>query len=73
MGLSTTLFKAADGEVVDADTLRKFLEISHKDTPIMLKIGDTLVAVREIRHVFGDPGTPVMKVLVPVDFVITSK
>ena len=73
MGLSTTVLKLDPGVRLDAATLARFLSISHPDTPIVIKIGDALVEVREIRQVTTNPGEPVLKVLVPVDFSFTTK
>lgn len=73
MGLSHTLLKLEPGSALGAGTLRKFLEISCDDTPVKLKIGDVLVDVREVRQVSTEPGEPILKVLVPVDFPLTTK
>jgi hypothetical protein len=73
MALTNILHKIEPGQVLEAGLLRRFLEISCDDTPIKLKIGDVLVDVREIRQVSTEPGQPVLKVLVPVDFPLTTK
>lgn len=73
MGLSTTIFKCNEGEPLTGASLRALVNggTLHDDTPIMIKIGDALVHVREWRHVTVDDG--VAKVLVPVDFPFTTK
>jgi predicted TIM-barrel enzyme len=74
MALSTTLKTQPEGEPVTAKTLKAFLSITHDDTPIMIKIGDTYHNIREIRQVTDSAVSgSVLKVLVPVDFTLVTK
>jgi hypothetical protein len=71
--MSSMLHKVEPGKPLEAGLLRKYLEISCDDTPIKVKIGDVLVDVREIRQMSTGPGEPMIKVLVSVDFPISTK
>lgn len=71
--LSTTLLTVSPDQQLKAETLKRFLSITHDETPIMIKIGNKFVAVREVRQVSFGPGEPVAKVLVPVDFALETK
>ena len=71
MALSTTLHKQPEGEPLSAKTLKAFLSITHDDTPIKIKIGDTFYDIREFRQVTdATVDSRTMKVLVPVDFKV---
>ena len=73
MAISTTLLKIEPDQHLKAETLKQLLSIAHNETPIVIKIGDKLIPVREIRQVSTGPGEPVLKVLVPVDFTFETK
>lgn len=74
MILSTTILQQPEREPLTAKTLRALLESCHDDTPIMVKIGDTLCNIREWRQVTNVAvSNNVMKVIVPVDPVLITK
>jgi hypothetical protein len=73
MGLSTTIFKCEEDAPFTGASLKALVNggTLHDDTPIMIKIGEALVHVREWRHVTVGEGAA--KVLVPVDFPFITK
>ena len=71
--LSTTILKNEAEQPLLAKTLKALLDTVHDDSPIMIKIGEKYVQVREWRQCSFGPGEPVAKVLVPVDFPIETK
>ena len=71
MPLSTTLQKF-EAPMLASD-VKQLLGCTHDDSPIMIKLGDKFVHVREFRQVSFGPGEPVCRVLVPVDFSVETK
>lgn len=71
--LSTTILNLAPEQPLLAKQLKALLETVHDDSPILIKVGDSYVHVREWRQCSFGPGEPVAKVLVPVDFQTITK
>lgn len=59
---------------MSARALRALLTVSHDDTPIKIKIGNTLYDIREFRQVTdATVSNSVMKVLVPIDIHLLTE
>lgn len=71
--LSTTILKNEPEQPLLASTLKALLNTVHDDSPILIKLGDSYVHVKEWRQCSFGPGEPVAKVLVPVDFITVTK
>jgi len=67
------IFSPKPDQPLLASQLKALLDNVHNDSPILIKIGEQFVHVKEWRQCSFGPGQPVVKVLVPVDFNTVTK